>query len=224
MIIDLQEYMQMNERGWFMQRTMKHIVIGFMLLAGATATHAGESSQTMLYTDLNLNIELLDSDVLLADNRALSNVTTVPNIPDSAFKKPIFTENDLHMYLGLASMALGGIAAISAPEGFDPDLLNTVHYKAGKLSWQLGAAAIGTGLWAHWDDFHLEDGLLDRDNLHVILGTLGVIGYYLAVKDAVDEYNVQNAAGVRTGYPSENHSSAGTFGGAAMLTAIVITW
>jgi len=121
-------------------------------------------------------------------------------------------------------MALGGIAAISAPDGFDPDLLNTVHYKAALLSWQMGAAAIGSGLWAHWDDFHLEDGLLDRDNLHVILGTLGVIGYYLAVQDAVDEYNVQNAAGVRTGYPSENHSSAGTLGGAAMLTAIVITW
>ncbi len=201
-----------------MQRTMKHIVLGFMLLAGATVTHADESNQAMLYTDLNFNVELLESDILLADNRVPSGATTVPNIPDSAFKKPAFTENDLHMYLGLASMALGVLTAVSADgaEG-DQDLLNTVHYKASKGAWQLGAAAVGTGLWAHWDDFHLEDGLLDRDNLHVILGTLGVIGYYLAVKDAVDEYN-------SLGFPSEDHSNAGMFGGAAMLTAIVITW
>ncbi len=169
------------------------------------------------YTDLDLSVALLDSSMLLADNRAPSAPSSAPNIPDSAFKKPAVTANNAHMYLGLASLALGGLTAISAPDSADPDLLNSVHYKAGKLAWQLGAAAIGTGLWTHWDDFHIEDGLFDRDNLHVILGTLGVIGYYLAVKSAVDEYN-------NIGYPSTDHSSAGVLGGAAMITAIAITW
>lgn len=188
-----------------------------MLLVSVANVSYAEDRYEPTYTDLDLSVELLDSSMLLADSRAPSAPSRVPNIPDSAFKKPAITANNVHMYLGLASLAFGGLTAISAPETADPDLLNSVHYKAGKLSWQLGAAAIGTGLWTHWDDFHIEDGLFDRDNLHVILGTLGVIGYYLAVKSAVDEYN-------NIGYPSTDHSSAGVLGGGAMLTAIAITW
>ncbi len=187
-----------------------------LLLSFANVSYAKDVYEPT-YTDLDLNVELLDSSLLVADSRAPSAPSSVPNIPDSAFKKPDVTANNVHMYLGLASMALGALTAISAPESADPDLLNSVHYKAGKLSWQLGAAAIGTGLWTHWDDFHIEDGLFDRDNLHVILGTLGVIGYYLAVQSAVDEYN-------NIGYPSTDHSSAGVLGGSAMITAIAITW
>ncbi len=202
-----------------MQSMIKYVMLVLWILGVAPSAHA-EGSQYDTLTDLNLEITLQESDILLADNRVPTSTTSVPNIPDSAFKKPVFTENDLHMYLGLGSMAMGILAAVSAgdAEG-DPDLLNTVHYTAAKASWQLGAAAVGTGLWAHWDDFHLEDGLLDRDNLHVILGTLGVIGYYLAVKQAVDDYNDPNV-----GWPNESHSNAGMLGGAAMLTAIVITW
>jgi hypothetical protein len=192
-------------------------IFALMLVGAFAASAQAEDTYQPLYTDLDLSIQALDDNLLLADNRAPSSASSVPNVPDSAFTKPAITANNVHMYLGLASLAFGGLTAISAPEGYDPDLLNTVHYKAAKLSWQLGAAAIGTGLWTHWDDFHLEDGLLDRDNLHVILGTLGVIGYYLAVKSAVDEYN-------NNGYPSSDHSSAGVFGGAAMLTAITLTW
>ncbi|PCI03583.1 MAG: hypothetical protein COB79_00595 [Zetaproteobacteria bacterium] len=201
-----------------MFRIVRHLMMMLLLLGITMPAQAEETNHDIMFTDLNLNVELLDSSLWVADNRQPTSTTVVPNIPDSAFKKPMFTENDLHMYLGLASMALGVLTAVSADGASgDPDLLNTVHYKASKGAWQLGAAAVGTGLWAHWDDFHLEDGLLDRDNLHVILGTLGVIGYYLAVKDAVDEYN-------SLGFPSEDHSNAGMLGGAAMLTAIVITW
>ncbi|MDQ7003931.1 MAG: hypothetical protein Q9N67_02975 [Ghiorsea sp.] len=200
-----------------MDRIIKQWVMVLLLLGSVMPAQAEEASQNILFTDLDFNIDLTNSSLLLADASTTPAGLSVPNIPDSAFEKPWFTENDLHMYLGLASMGMGALAGISAPDGYDPDLLNTVHFKAAKLSWQLGAAAVGTGLWAHWDDFHLEDGLLDRDNLHVILGTLGVIGYYLAVKGAVDEYN-------NAGYPSEDHASAGIFGGSAMLTAIVITW
>jgi len=53
--------------------------------------------------------------------------------------------------------------------------------------------------------------------LHVLLGLAGTIVYFLAVKGAVDEYNA-------LGYPSSDHASKGIFGGAAMITAIAITW
>ncbi|MDQ6977111.1 MAG: hypothetical protein Q9M75_03260 [Ghiorsea sp.] len=192
-----------------------------MLFISITTASAQDTNNNILLADLNLNIGDIDTQLLLADNTVYSpsSRAATPNIPDSAFEKPMITANQTHMYLGLASMAFGALAGISAPDGYDPDLLNTVHFKAAKASWQLGAAAIGTGLWTHWDDFHLEDGIFDRDNLHVLLGTLGVVGYYLAVKGAVDEYNDPNI-----GYPSSDHASKGIFGGAAMITAIALTW
>jgi len=200
---------------------VRPIAVLAMLFISITTASAQDTNNNILLADLNLNIGDIDTQLLLADNTVYSpsSRAATPNIPDSAFEKPMITANQTHMYLGLASMAFGALAGISAPDGFDPDLLNTVHFKAAKASWQLGAAAIGTGLWTHWDDFHLEDGLFDRDNLHVLLGTLGVVGYYLAVKGAVDEYNDPNI-----GYPSSDHASNGIFGGAAMITAIALTW
>jgi len=196
---------------------VRNIIAVALLFGGLTAAQAQDNKPYML-SEFNISADSIDSSLLLADSSAPRRAgSTVPNIPDSAFEKPAFTQNNLHMYLGLASLGFGALTAITAPDGYDPDLLNSVHYKAAKASWQFGAAAIGTGLWSHWDDFHVEDGLLDRDNLHVILGTLGVVGYYLAVKGAVDQYN-------NNGYPSKEHASKGIFGGAAMLTAIVLTW
>lgn len=197
---------------------VRHMVALVLLLGLSTAAYAQEDQSDIILA--GLNIELLSSDILFADSRTApsSSRVSVPNIPDSAFEAPGVTENNLHMYLGLASMAMGGLAGISAPDGSETDLLHTVHYKAAKAAWQLGAAAVGTGLYSHWDDFHLEDGLLDRDNLHILLGLAGTIGYYMAVKGAVDNYN-DPAVGV-----GEDHSTPGIFGGAAMLTAIVITW
>ncbi|MDQ6989909.1 MAG: hypothetical protein Q9M19_08495 [Mariprofundaceae bacterium] len=210
-----------------MRMILKHVIAVLALLVCATAAFAQDASQQawgneqhVVLQELNLNIELLPMSEPIADNSASpSSLIVVPNIPDSAFKQPLITENNIHMYLGLASLAMGAVAGISAPEDFDPDLLNTVHFKAAKASWQLGAAAVATGFYAHWDDFHLEDGLLDPDNLHILLGLAGTIGYYLAVKGAVDEYNDPSI-----GYPTENHSTPGIFGGAAMTIAIGLTW
>ena len=195
--------------------TLLMLVLGFSISAFADEM----KGQTQLFElDIN-NIELLAPSAPIAANSKKSSTyrSTVPNIPDSAFAKPGLTENNIHQYLGMASMALGALAGISAPDSADPDLLNSVHFKAAKGAWQLGAAAVGTGLYSHWEDFHLADGLFDRDNLHVLLGIAGTLGYYLAVKGAVDEYN-------DVGYPTDNHASKGIFGGGAMLTAIVITW
>ncbi len=199
--------------------TVRHLAV-VVLLSWTTQAWAQDMPQHQVLYDLNLNIELLSMSEPLVDNSQTSVARiAVPNIPDASFTQPFITENNIHMYLGLASLAMGGIAAISAPEDFDPDLLNTVHFKAAKASWQLGAAAVATGFYAHWDDFHIEDGLLDPDNLHILLGLAGTIGYYLAVKGAVDEYNDP-----QIGYPSENHSTPGIFGGAAMTIAIGLTW
>lgn len=212
--------------GWFMKLRVRHITLLALVLGFSTSVFAEDMKNPVQFYELDLNsIELLAPSAPIAAN---SNKTTtyrssVPNIPDSAFAKPGLTENNIHQYLGMASMALGVITGLSAPEDGQTNLKNTVHYKAANAAWQLGAAAVGTGLYAHWDDFHLADGWLDRDNLHALLGLAGTLGYYWAVQSALDEYNKRDAAG-NPGSVSENHASKGIFGGAAMLTAIVITW
>jgi len=195
-----------------------------MLFISITTASAQDTKNNILLADLNLNIADIDTQLLLADNtvRSPSSRAATPNIPDSAFEKPIITANQTHMYLGLASMAMGGITGLTAgsvgKDNGSANLLSNVHVVAAKAAWQLGALAIGTGLWTHWDDFHLEDGLLDRDNLHVLLGALGVVGYYLAVNSAVNDYNTNN------GSVSSDHASYGILGGAAMITGIALTW
>ena len=187
-----------------------------LALGFSAAAQAQEANNQLKFVDLDL--ALSTSDLFVADNSPMrSRQSSVPNIPDSAFEKPSVTANNLHMYLGLASLAMGGMAAMTVPENYDADLLNSVHFRAARLSWELGAAAIASGFYTHWDDFHLEDGLLDRDNLHVLLGLVGTLGYYLAVKGAVDEYN-------SVGYPSTDHASKGIIGGASMTFAIGFTW
>ncbi|MDX8384397.1 MAG: hypothetical protein R8M45_09970 [Ghiorsea sp.] len=187
----------------------------------------GFSSQAIaqddfLLQELNLTAELSPLDVQFTANGGDAGMSriAVPNIPDSAFKKPFITMNNIHEYLGLASLAFGGLAAISVPENGSADLVNTFHYRFAKYSWQLGAAAVGTGFYAHWDDFHLEDGLLDPDNLHIMLGFLGTLGYYLAVAGAVDEYNTNGYVDTE----NKNHATYGILGGAAMSVAIGFTW
>jgi len=183
----------------------------------ATPAIAQENGVSLGLHEWDLGIDLSSSDIILAANGGASTYrTAVPNIPDSAFEKPAVTENNLHMYLGLASLAMGGVAAMTVPKD-QTDLLNTFHYKAAKASWQLGAMAVGTGLYSHWNDFFIADGLLDRDNLHALLGLLGTLGYYLAVQSAVSDYNNKGAV-------TKDHASSGMLGGGAMTIAIALTW
>jgi hypothetical protein len=68
-------------------------------------------------------------------------------------------------------------------------------------------------LIVHWDDFHLEDGLTDPDNLHVLLGLTGAAA--MAVATA-------NSAKVKTGTAS--HAGLAMAGAAGMVVAIKLTW
>ena len=89
MIIDLQECTQMSWiKGWFMFRIVRHLMMMLLLLGITMPAQAEETNHDIMFTDLNLNVELLDSSLWVADNRQPTSTTVVPNIPDSAFKKP----------------------------------------------------------------------------------------------------------------------------------------
>jgi hypothetical protein len=113
---------------------------------------------------------------------------------------PWYHRNNVHKYLGLGSIAAAAIAIVAPKKEDGP------HEQFAKLSAGLGVAAVGTGLYSHWDDLSWEWS--NPDTKHATLGTIGALGFLLAV-----------ARGGEGG-----HAGAGAIGAIAMLSAIKITW
>lgn len=134
------------------------------------------------------------------------------------FEPPMFTGSNVHKYLGLGTVALVVATAIApkpaeyehtAPTQAQLDeQKSSTHAKLGRAAATMAAATVTTGLLAHWDDFHLEDGWTDPDNLHALLGTAGALAMLVAVSQA----------------PGGGHAGIGMAGGVAMGAAIKLTW
>lgn len=157
---------------------------------------------------------------MLALNDAAPRETSaaVPVAQAAEFEPPIFTGSNVHKYLGLGTLAFVA-ATVLAPkpaeiEGRAPTQAeldsqkSSTHAKLGRAAAAFAAATVTTGLLAHWDDFHLEDGWTDPDNMHALLGTAGALAMLYAVSQA----------------PGGGHAGAGMAGGVAMGVAIKLTW
>jgi hypothetical protein len=117
----------------------------------------------------------------------------------------------VHKYLGLGTLALFGLTALTAPDGGrnNTSRQNTgTHHQLGIATAAMAASTVASGLLVHWDDFHFEDGYADPDNLHVMLAGAGTLAMLYAVSVA----------------PAHSHSGAGIAGGAAMVVAVKLTW
>lgn len=144
--------------------------------------------------------------------------TAMPVAQAAEFEPPLFSGSNAHKYLGLGTLALVFATAIApkpaeiedrAPTQADLDAQNSsTHAKLGRATAAMAAATVTSGLLTHWDDFHLEDGWTDPDNLHVMLGTVGALAMLYAVSQA----------------PATEHAGTGVAGGVAMAVAIKITW
>jgi hypothetical protein len=151
-----------------------------------------------------------------------AGVTPVtPVTPAAEFKPPLFSGRKAHQYLGLGTIVLAGLAAVTAPgEGCEncppsssqPRQTNGTHAKLGKAAAAMAAATVMTGLLYHWDDFHLEDGWTDPDNLHVMLGTAGALLMLYAVDKSA-----------KSSVPT-SHAGTAELGAVAMVVAIKLTW
>jgi len=116
-----------------------------------------------------------DADV----SKVKENISTVT--PAAEFEPPFFSGSNAHKYLGIGTVVLAGLTAMSAPEGCEDNCTGTqpprdrngTHAQLAKATVAMAAATIATGLYAHWDDFSLEDGWSDPDNLHVLLAVAG---------------------------------------------------
>lgn len=143
------------------------------------------------------------------ENLAAEAEANKPVVPQG-YKPPLFTRSSVHQYLGLATVAGVILTAVTAPdtESNNAHPKSGLHQTLGRTTALLAATTVATGLYAHWGDIHLDDGIYDPDNQHALLGTLGALAMLAAISQA----------------PNTGHSTKGIAGGVAMAVAIKLTW
>ena len=148
--------------------------------------------------------------------------SAAPEVKKTDFEEPFFTGSNAHKYLGMATIVGAALTALTAPgEGCEancaavaaqPRQTNGTHAKLAKATVAMAYATIATGLIAHWDDFHLEDGITDPDNVHALLGVSGALLMAAAV-------NKSAASTVQV-----SHAAQAELGAILMVVAIKLTW
>ena len=141
-----------------------------------------------------------------------------PVAQPAEFEPSMFSGSKVHQYLGLGTLALVAATVVApkppevedrAPTQAELDAQDSsTHAKLARAAGAMAAATVASGLLTHWDDFHMEDGWTDPDNMHVLLGTAGALAMLYAVSKA----------------PGGGHAGAGMAGGAAMVVAVKLTW
>lgn len=155
--------------------------------------------------------------LLLAENdkemTAKRNPVATSPAAQAEFDEPWLTGSNAHMVMGLGSVALAVAAMFTSPEEHStPRDRNGTHATLAKTAAGLAVGAVASGLIFHWDDFHMEDGWTDPDNLHFLLGTAGA---------AVMTYAVIKSASSSTKVSHAGLAEAGALG---MALAIKINW
>lgn len=146
-------------------------------------------------------------------NKPESSAT--PATQTSEFESRMFSGRKIHQYLGISTVTLAAMTFTTHmhTNGFGPRDVNGVHGELGKATGAMALATVASGLISHWDDFSLEDGWSDPDNLHVLLASTGA---------ALMAYAIYNSASQTTG--RVDHSGMAELGALGMVIAIKLTW
>lgn len=135
------------------------------------------------------------------------------------FEPAPFSGGKLHQYLGIATVGAAAATFLSHHDTCretvclnQPRDTNGLHAQLGKATAALALATVASGLLTHWDDFSLEDGWKDPDNLHVLLGVSGA---------ALMAYAINKSARSTV---AVNHAGLAELGAASMVFAIKLTW
>lgn len=136
-----------------------------------------------------------------------------------AFEPPLFSGGKIHQYLGIATVTTAAATFLTHKDACRetacanlPRDTHSLHAQLGKATAALALATVASGLLAHWDDFSLEDGWKDPDNLHVLLGVSGA---------ALMAYAINKSARSTV---AVNHAGLAELGAASMVFAIKLTW
>ena len=203
----------------------------FLALAVGIAQAADPSPEITLSQDapilhggsLQPTFLLAQGDTGATSNAANNVASASPVKPAAEFKEPTFTLNKVHRFLGLSTIAMALATAMTAPgEGCEqncpppsampPRDRNGTHAHLARATVALASAAILTGILAHWDDLHLDNGITDPDNLHALLG---VTGAFLMAKA------VNKSAGSTV---PVSHAGEAELGAALMAIGIKMVW
>jgi len=190
------------------------------VLAGlSTAAYSDESMAELRFPLSRPYIPDTKSIKLAANDTEIvkSNTNLTKENLVAEYEPPLITKNKIHQYLGLSTIALAGLTAMTSPEDCDegscpPRDITGTHATLAKATVAMALATIATGIYAHWDDFSLKDGWSDPDNLHVILGLSGT---------ALMAYAVNKSA--NSSVPV-NHAAMAESGALLMVVAIKLTW
>ena len=155
---------------------------------------------------------LAENDV--AETRARNSIAAVS--PAAEFEPKLITGKKVHEYMGLTTLALVALTTFTAPGDTCATCsrpVNGTHAELGKATAVMALATVVSGLIEHWDDFNLEDGWEDPDNMHIILGVTGA---------ALLAYAVDKSMNVSTGPVS--HAGIAELGALGMLVAVKLEW
>lgn len=199
----------------------RNIVAGIGLMSLSCGVHASDVSLPTIsssYTDNTKSYLLALNDTDASARQAVAE----PIVKSAEFKPPFFTTSNAHQYLGIGTIVLVGLAAITNPgEGCEDSCVSpapprqtsgTAHTRFARAAAGMAVATVASGLITHWDDFHLEDGFTDPDNMHAMLGAAGA---------ALMTYAVLKSAKSTT---ETSHAGMAELGGLAMAVAIKLTW
>ncbi len=200
-----------------MKCSIRIIGAGILLALLTGVAYAGEAGQG---GDLK--------SYMLAQNEASSsnaahNVASAAAPKQTEFKEPIFSLNKAHEYLGISTIIAAALTTFTAPgEGCEqncpppsqmpPRQTNGTHAHLARATVALAAASIATGIAAHWDDIHLENGITDPDNLHALLGLAGT-----ALMAAAVNKSAKSTVPV-------SHAGQAELGAALMVVGIKLVW
>jgi hypothetical protein len=205
------------------------IMLRQLWVAICLATLAGMASAAASTLDLSLPESKYYNEhpksFLIAENvtAEISYKNTIAAVaPASEFEPKLITGKKVHQYLGLGTLVLAGLTTLTAPGDSCENNCNNVsqsrpvngtHAELAKATAVMALATVASGLIIHWDDFNVEDGWSDPDNLHVILGVSGA---------ALLAYAVNKSMNVSTGQVS--HAGMAELGALGMLVAVKLTW
>lgn len=198
---------------------LKRTLAGLLMLTAANLAHAGDAA---LNLSLPAESKTARSFMLASNDTANLPASVTSATPASEFRPPMFTGDKLHQYLGLTTIALVGLTATTAPDsGCETNCATTsqqprqthgTHAQLAKAAGAMAIATVTSGLIDHWNDFHLEDGFRDPDNLHALLGATGALVMVYAINKSAN-----------SAVPT-SHAGIAELGAALMVVAIKLTW
>ena len=203
-------------------KVIEAICIAALCMAMLSGTAAAQEQTADLPTLSGEYIKDKESFKLAANDTSIlkEKSETAPAATQAGYESSLFTGNKVHQYLGIATVAAAAgtfLTHFHPCEGPNcgaqpPRKTNGLHANMGRATAILAVATVASGLISHWDDFHAEDGIVDPDNQHVLLGVTGAV---------LMAYAINKSA--RSSTPT-NHAAIAELGALTMVTAIKLTW